>query len=95
MSDVKSRRKIAAEATQQVIVEAAAKLFVEQGYAATTITQIARESGVAVQTIYNSVGSKRELLSRVLDFAAAGDAAPVRYPRSCASRPSPSPILAG
>jgi hypothetical protein len=29
-----------------------------------------------VQTIYNSVGSKRDLLSRVLDFAAAGDQAP-------------------
>jgi AcrR family transcriptional regulator len=80
MSDVKSRREIAAEATQRVIVETAARLFVEQGYAPTTISQIARESGVAVQTIYNSTGSKRELLSRVLDFAAAGDKAPTPVP---------------
>ena len=80
MSDVKSRREIAAEATQRVIVETAARLFVEQGYAPTTISQIARESGVAVQTIYNSTGSKRELLSRVLDFAAAGDKAPRPVP---------------
>jgi hypothetical protein len=29
-----------------------------------------------VQTIYNSVGAKRDLLSRVLDFAAAGERAP-------------------
>ena len=80
MSDVKSRREIAAEATQRVIVETAARLFVEQGYAPTTISQIARESGVAVQTIYNSTGSKLELLSRVLDFAAAGDKAPRPVP---------------
>ena len=80
MSNVKSRREIAAEATQRVIVETAAQLFVEQGYAPTTISQIARESGVAVQTIYNSTGSKRELLSRVLDFAAAGDKAPRPVP---------------
>ncbi len=92
MSDVKSRRKIAAEATQQVIVETAAKLFVEQGYAVTTITQIARESGVAVQTIYNSIGSKRELLSRVLDFAAAGDRAPRPVPAFMRSSPKLSPI---
>ena len=33
-----------------------------------------------MQTIYNSTGSKRELLSRVLDFAAAGDKAPRPVP---------------
>ena len=41
---------------------------------------VAREAGVAVQTIYNAVGSKRELLSRALDFAAAGDEAPTPVP---------------
>jgi AcrR family transcriptional regulator len=52
----------------------------EQGHAPTTVGQIARESGVAVQTIYNAVGSKRDLLIRVLDFAAAGDRAPRTVP---------------
>src|SRR4029078_8421256 len=75
MAQRKSRREINAEATQRAIVESAARLFVAQGYAPTTVGQIARESGVAVQTIYNAVGSKRDLLIRVLDFAAAGDRA--------------------
>ena len=69
----KTRPRIAAESTQRAIVEAASRLFLADGYNATSIARIAREAGVAVQTIYNSVGAKRDLLSRVLDFAAAGD----------------------
>jgi AcrR family transcriptional regulator len=76
MAEVKTRRQLAADETQRAIVEAAARLFTRDGYHATSIGRIAVEAGVAVQTIYNSVGSKREILSRVLDFAAAGDNAP-------------------
>jgi AcrR family transcriptional regulator len=74
---VKSRQQIAAEETQRVIIEVAAELFLERGYTATSVAQIAASAGVAVQTIYNSVGSKSALLSRVLDHAAAGERAPV------------------
>lgn len=81
MVPVKTRQQIAAEETQRVIVEAAAQLFLERGYHATSIGQIAAEAGVAVQTIYNSVGPKRDLLSRVLDFAAAGEHAPTPVPQ--------------
>jgi len=72
---VKARQQIAAEQTQQAIVNAAARRFFERGYHATSIGQIAAEAGVAVQTIYNSVGSKRDLLENVLDSAPAGDPA--------------------
>src|SRR5438477_6153380 len=78
---VKTRKQLAAEETQRVIVEAASRLFLEHGYTATSIGRIAAEAGVAVQTIYNAVGSKRDLLSRVLDFAAAGERAPVAVPQ--------------
>jgi AcrR family transcriptional regulator len=81
MQPVKTRKQLAAEETQRVIVEAASLLFLEHGYHATSIGRIAAEAGVAVQTIYNAVGSKRELLSRVLDFAAAGERAPVPVPQ--------------
>ncbi|MET4093944.1 TetR/AcrR family transcriptional regulator [Arthrobacter sp. UYCu712] len=47
-----------------------------EGYVRTTIDGIAAESGVAVQTVYNSVGNKSALLSAVLDSAAAGGAQP-------------------
>jgi len=44
----------------------------------TTIEGIAVESGVAVQTVYNSVGNKAALLSAVLDAAASGPNAPAQ-----------------
>ncbi len=80
MDEAKTRRQIAAEATQRVIVETATRLFTAQGYPATSVAQIAEQAGVAVQTIYNSIGAKRDVLSRVLDFAAAGEQAPVPVP---------------
>ena len=80
MAVTKTRRQIAAEETQRAIVEAAHALFLERGYHATSIGVVAAQAGVAVQTIYNSVGSKRDLLSRVLDYAAAGERAPTPVP---------------
>lgn len=98
MTAVKTRRQIAAEETQRAIVEAAARLFLDQGYHGTSIGRIASAAGVAVQTVYNSVGSKRDILSRVLDFAAAGEQAPVPVPqfmREEAERePDPRRIIA-
>jgi AcrR family transcriptional regulator len=95
---VRKRQQIAAEETQRAIIEAASALFAESGYHATSIGRIAAAAGVAVQTIYNSVGSKRDLLSRVLDFAAAGERAPVPVPqfmREGAERePDPARIVA-
>jgi AcrR family transcriptional regulator len=95
---VKTRRQFAAEETQRVIVEAASRLFLEHGYYATSIGRIASEAGVAVQTIYNAVGSKRDLLSRVLDFAAAGERSPVPVPQfmreQAESEPDPRRIIA-
>jgi AcrR family transcriptional regulator len=97
MAESKTRRQVAAEETQRVIVSAAAELFVERGYNATSIADIARAAGVAVQTIYNSVGSKRDVLSRVLDFAAAGEKAPTPVPQfmreQAEAEPDPRRIL--
>lgn len=66
------RRAVQAAQTREHIVSTAHTLFVRQGYVATTIPAIARESGVAVQTVYNSVGNKAAVLSAVLDAAASG-----------------------
>lgn len=70
-----TRRTLQAAGTRDVIVEAAGRLFAADGYVRTTIDAIAAESGVAVQTVYNSVGNKAALLSAVLDSAAAGPGA--------------------
>src|SRR2546425_261873 len=91
------RSRIAAahqEATQAVIVEAAAGLFAERGYVGTTIEEIAAKAGVAVQTIYNAIGSKRAVLSRVLDFSASGPNAPSPVPEFMGARirAEPDPV---
>ncbi len=98
VESVKTRQQIAAQETQRVIVEAAARLFIDHGYHATSIGKIASAAGVAVQTIYNSIGSKRDLLSRVLDFAAAGERAPLPVAQFMAEQaerePDPRKIIA-
>ncbi|QHC69684.1 TetR/AcrR family transcriptional regulator [Rathayibacter sp. VKM Ac-2801] len=48
--------------TRERVLQAAAGLFAVHGYAATTISQLAREAGVSVQTIYLAVGAKADVL---------------------------------
>jgi AcrR family transcriptional regulator len=66
-----------AVATRRRIVEAAGRFFVRDGYAATTLQQIADEAGVAVQTVYFHFGNKRTLLKELVDIASVGDDEPV------------------
>ena len=57
-----------------MIVEAAARLFLEHGYQATSIGRIAADAGVAVQTIYNAVALPRTAaVFRIIREAAAAD----------------------
>jgi TetR/AcrR family transcriptional regulator, regulator of autoinduction and epiphytic fitness len=82
MADVKApasggRRQRRARQTRQRILEAAADLFTAQGYAATTIQQIADHADVAWQTVYAVFGTKAAVLSAVFDVAVAGDDEPV------------------
>lgn len=74
------RRQEQARQTRRAILDAAAKLFVDPGYAATRLTAVAAEAGVAVQTLYAVVGSKRQLLSELVDVTIAGDDEPVALP---------------
>lgn len=64
-------------ATRRRIIDAAADLFIERGYANTTLEQVADRAGVAVQTVYFHYGNKRTLLKEAVDLAAAGDDEPV------------------
>ncbi|SEN01984.1 TetR/AcrR family transcriptional regulator [Cryobacterium sp. TMT1-3] len=70
------RRAAQAASTRAEIVMAAGRLMLERGYVGTSVAAIAAEAGVVVQTIYNSVGSKAELLAAVLDRVAAEPGAP-------------------
>ncbi|MDJ0348178.1 TetR/AcrR family transcriptional regulator [Cryobacterium sp. PH29-G1] len=70
------RRAAQAASTRAEIVMAAGRLMLERGYVGTSIAAIASEAGVVVQTIYNSVGSKAELLAAVLERVAEEPDAP-------------------
>lgn len=63
-----NRREVAAAETRREILRAARRLFAAHGYAGTSLQQIAEESGVAVQTIYSSVGSKAALVLALNDL---------------------------
>jgi AcrR family transcriptional regulator len=74
--DASSRRKRAEDerhATRARVVEAATRLFVSKGYTATTMADIAREAGVAIQTVYAAGRSKADLLQAAVQREVAGD----------------------
>lgn len=77
MSEVKGKRGDKARETRQRIIDAAGALFVEQGYGATKLQEIADRAGVAVQTIYFVFRNKPTLLKELVDVAIAGDDEPV------------------
>ena len=72
-----ARRQAQAAETRRKIVAAAGKLFAEQGYAGTTIEDIAQEAGCAVQSIYAIFGNKRAVLTRLVEISVGGDEAPI------------------
>lgn len=67
MSRGRSRRQEQADQTRILILDAALHLFATQGYSATSVAQIAEEAGVAVPTVYTSVGAKPVLIRKLLD----------------------------
>jgi len=74
--DARRRRERAEEerrSTQRRVVDAARGLFLTKGYVATTMAEIAREAGVALQSVYSAGQSKADLLHLVTDVAVAGD----------------------
>lgn len=70
-----------AAGTRQLVLRAAAELFVAQGYAATTMDHIAERAGVSRPTVFRAVGNKQMLLRAVRDVAIAGDDEPVPVAR--------------
>src|SRR5882757_1209870 len=63
-----NRRERQAAETRREIVAAGRRLFARQGYAKTSVVQIAHDAGVSVQTIYDSVGSKAAIVRMLNDL---------------------------
>lgn len=66
-----------AAATRQQVLAAAWRLFTTQGYAATTVAEVAAAAGVSVDTLYATIGRKSLLLREVVESAISGTPAAV------------------
>jgi len=70
-------RAAQAEQTRAEIITAATRLFIANGWAATGMRDVAREAGVATETVYAHFSSKTGLLKRAMDVAVVGDDTPI------------------
>src|ERR1700753_981537 len=66
-----------AAATRRLVLDAATRLFIERGCAATSIDLIAERAGVGRSTVFAAAGGKPWLLKTAYDRAVVGDDAPV------------------
>ena len=67
-----TRRRQGAARTRAAILDAARGLFSERGYTATPMSAIAERAGVALDTVYASVGRKPELARLLIETAISG-----------------------
>jgi AcrR family transcriptional regulator len=82
------------------VVTAARTLFLERGYAGTTVDAISELSDVPPATVYRLFSSKLGILKALLDVSIAGDDAPVPVPerpevRAALASPDPREKLSG
>jgi TetR/AcrR family transcriptional regulator, regulator of autoinduction and epiphytic fitness len=84
-------RKEQAARTRMLIIDAAAELFVSEGYPRTTVKAIADRAGVAPDTVYAVFGSKVRVLTAVLNarLAPSGEASVMDRAESRAVRDEP------
>src|SRR3984885_794173 len=96
--DSTSRRE-GAEATRQAILTASREIFTAKGYAGTTMPSIAQSAGIALDTVYASVGKKPALFALLVEAAISGTdvaipAAERDYVRAIRAEPAPERKLA-
>ena len=69
------RRREQAAATRRAILDAAQRLFEQDGYAATTMAAIAAEADVALKTVYVAFETKSGVLRALWNLLLRGDGA--------------------
>jgi AcrR family transcriptional regulator len=85
---------------RRAVVDAARTLFLERGYAATTMEAISEHADVPTATVYRLFSSKLGILRSLLDASIAGDDQPLTVQErpdvtSLFGEPDPSKLLAG
>jgi AcrR family transcriptional regulator len=64
-------REKAAAQTREAILRGATELFGQRGYGLVTVADIAAAAGVSPKTVFASIGSKREVMDRIVDAGVA------------------------
>lgn len=72
-----SRRQELARQRRRAVVDSAQRLFLERGFAATTMADVAAAADVSIQNVYKVFGNKVGLAKAVFDVAIAGDDVPI------------------
>ena len=93
-----TRRRERARQTQERIVRIAEERFLTDGYATTSVAEIAEAAGVSVDTIYKTFGGKAGLIRAIHERALAGRGpvhAEQRSERLQAEEKDPRKIIAG
>ena len=85
---------------RRAVIDAARSLFIEGGYATTTIAAISRRADVPEATVYRLFSSKLGILKVLLDVSIAGDDEPIAVQErpsvaSLLDEPDPNKVLAG
>lgn len=85
---------------RRAVVRAAQTLFLERGYAATTIDAISNLADVPPATVYRLFASKLGILKALLDTSIGGDDQPLAVPdrpgvAALSTEPDPAKLLAG
>jgi AcrR family transcriptional regulator len=98
--DENQRGQARTRLARRAVIEAARTLFLERGYAATTIDAIARSSDVPSATVYRLFSAKLGILTALLDVSVADDDEALPVPdRSQAAalfaEPDPGKMLTG
>ncbi len=88
------RRREAAAQTRQAVLDAARALFLERGYVATTVQDIASAARVATATVYTSAGGKPQLLQELIAVT-TGEAARRGASELAAPAATPAGVVAG
>jgi AcrR family transcriptional regulator len=74
-----SRRLAQVRATRLKVIDSAKELFIKHGYPATTLEAVADAADIPLPTLYRLFGSKRALLTAILDTSFGGDDEPVAF----------------
>lgn len=72
-----TRRRQQAQQNRHAVLAAARQRFLTQGYAATTIAEIAGDAAVSVETVYKAFATKAGVLKALFDVSVAGDDEPI------------------